>query len=93
MGDAEVVRQSQTVAVAAVSLDGAGNLSGASDSTSTTGQDYAAAITDTYSVNSDGTFSIGSSGGTIVGTVISGNKFVMINHVTSPNASVLVANH
>jgi hypothetical protein len=93
MGDAEVVNRSQTVTVGSVSLDGAGNLSGTSDSTSTTGQDYAAAIKDTYSVNSDGTFSLGSSGATIVGTVISGNQFVMINHVTSPVASVLVANH
>jgi hypothetical protein len=93
MGDAEVVNRSQTVAVASVSLDGKGNLSGTSDSTSTTAQDYAAAITDTYLVNSDGTFSIGSSGATIVGIMISGNRFVMINHVTSPVASVLVANH
>jgi hypothetical protein len=92
LGDAEVVNQSQTVAVGSVKLDGAGNLSGTSDSTSTTAQDYAAAITDTYSVNSDGTFSIGSSGATIVGIVISGNRFVMINHVTSPVASVVVAN-
>jgi hypothetical protein len=88
-GDLEVISQNQKVAVASISLDGAGNVSGTSDSTSTTDQNYAATVTDTYSINSDGTFTIGSEAPTIVGTVVSSSKFILINHVTSAYPSVL----
>jgi hypothetical protein len=90
MGTDAVVSQSMEPEVGFVILDGAGNVSGIGDATSTTSQDPNHSITDPYSVNSDGTFSIGLSGTTVIGIAISGSKFVMIDQVTSTYPSILV---
>jgi hypothetical protein len=88
-GDLEVISQSQKVAIGSISLNGAGSVTGTSDSTSTIDQSPAAAVSDTYSINSDGTFTIGSEAPTIVGIAISTSKFILINHVTSAYPSVM----
>jgi hypothetical protein len=88
-GDLEVISQSQNVEVGSINLDGNGGVTGTTDSTSTTAQNYALALTDTYSINSDGTFTVGSEGTTIVGAVISSSKFILVSHKKSAYPSVM----
>jgi hypothetical protein len=90
MGTGTVVSQSVEVGVGSVTLDGAGNVSGTSDYTWTGGQDANSSFTDTYTVNADGTFTVGSMAPTIIGIVISGNKLVLIDASDSPDPSLLM---
>lgn len=90
VGTDAVVSHSQETEVGVLNLDGAGNVTGTGDHTSTTGQNGNDPFTDTYSVNPDGTFTLGSSGTTIVGIVISGYRMVKIDHETSTEPSILV---
>ena len=81
----EVVSQNiGSVSVGLITLDGAGHMGGVSDYTSMTSQASNQTITDTYSVKADGTFSVGSSGSSVVGIIIDGTRFVRIDNVTQP---------
>jgi hypothetical protein len=90
IGTDSVISQTMESEVGSVTLDGAGNVSSISDHTSTTGQTANDSSTDTYSVNSDGTFTVGSAGPSTLGIVISGNRLVMIDHPDSTEPSILV---
>lgn len=84
-GIPEVVSQNiGLLSVGLITLDGAGHVGGVADYTSTSTQASDQTITDTYSVNTNGTFTVGSSGANIVGIVINGNQFVQIEQVTQP---------
>ena len=77
-GLAEVVSQDiGSISVGNLTLNGSGHVSGTIDLTSTSNQISDNPITDTYAVNSNGTFSFGSTGATIVGLVISNSHFEM----------------
>ncbi len=82
-GTGEVAIQSAQTEVEPVVFDGNGNIIGTSDISSISAQDerspFAAA---TYTVNSDGTFSVSSSGGAVAGVIISNTKFVMFSPST-----------
>jgi hypothetical protein len=87
-GLAEVVSQSiETLSVSEMTMTpgsgAAGSVSDIGTVTSTTSQTEDSSIADTYTVNSDGTFSAASSGAPIVGIVINSNKFVRIDDLTS----------
>ncbi len=91
IGTSEVVSQSDEVQVGVVTLTAAGALTSTTDSTSTSSQAAAAAGSDTLTLNTNGSFSTGSSAGTVVGIAISGNKFVMVGNPSSPFPTLLVA--
>jgi hypothetical protein len=57
----------------------AGSIGGTRTLTSTASQTEDSPITDTYTVNSDGTFTTGSSSGEVVGILINSNKFVLLD--------------
>jgi hypothetical protein len=80
VGTSEVVNQAAQAEVGIVTLTSNGILTSTSDTASTLSQTAGAAGSDTYFLNSDGTFSTGSSGGTTVGIAISGSKFVIVNN-------------
>ena len=65
-----------------MTLTSNGIVTSISDVASTLAQTAGVAGSDTYNLNSDGTFSTGSSGGTTVGIAISGSKFVIVNNPT-----------
>ncbi len=86
-GLAEVVSQDiGRLSVGALTLDGGGHVSGLNDLMSTSGQFLDNHFADTYSVNSDGTFTFGSTGPTIVGVVISNSQFVMFDTSSIPTS-------
>jgi len=93
-GMAEVVIQSAQAEVAPLTLDGNGNITGITDISSTSGQDTGSPfLAATYNVNSDGTFSVSSSGGSVAGIIISSGKFVMFSPSTlaTPYPTLLAA--
>jgi len=81
-GTSEVVSQAAQSEVGIVTLTSNGVITSVSDAASTLAQTLGAASSDTYTLNPDGTFSTGSSGGTTVGIAISGSKFVIVNNPT-----------
>lgn len=82
-GMAEVVIQSAQAEVDPIAPDGNGNITGITDISSTSGQDGGSPFfAATYNVNSDGTFSVSSSGGAVAGIIISSTKFVMFSPST-----------
>jgi hypothetical protein len=82
-GMEEVVIQSAQAEVEPVAFDGGGNISGITDLSSTSAQDAGASFAAaTYTVNSDGTFSVSSSDGAVAGVIISSTKFVMFSPST-----------
>jgi hypothetical protein len=94
-GLAEVVSQSiGTLSVSEMTMapgsGAAGSAGGTETFTSTTSQTEDSPITDTYTVNADGTFTTGSSSGAVVGIVINSNQFVMIDDVTSTYPILLI---
>jgi hypothetical protein len=90
LGPDALVSQSTETEVGSVTLDGLGNVNGTTDDTSTSSQDPDRPFIDTYTVNSDGTFSVGSSGTATVGIVISNRKFALIDHESSAYPSIVV---
>ncbi len=82
-GMAEVAIQSAQAEVDAVAPDGSGSITGTTDITSTSAQDAGSSfLAATYTVNSDGTFSVSSSDGAVAGIIISSTKFVMFSPST-----------
>ena len=78
----EIVSQDAQAEVGILTLTPNGILTSTSDNASTLAQTAGASGSDTLSLNPDGTFSLGSSGGTTVGVAISGSKFVIANTPT-----------
>jgi hypothetical protein len=92
-GMAEVVIQSAPAEVGPVAPNGSGSITGITDISSTSTQDAGSSfLAATYTVNSDGTFSVSSSGGTVAGIIISNTKFVMFSPLTAatPHPTLLV---
>jgi hypothetical protein len=82
-GTAEVAIQSAQAEVEAVATNGSGSITGTTDMSSTGTQDAGSSfLAATYTVNSDGTFSISSSDGAVAGIIISPTKFVMFSPST-----------
>jgi hypothetical protein len=82
-GTDEVVIQSAQTEVAPIAFDGSGNITGAVDISSTSAQDAGASFpATTYMVNSDGTFTVSSSGGAVAGIIISNSKFAVFSSST-----------
>jgi len=83
-GTAEVVIQSAQAEVEPVAPNGSGAITGATETSSTSTQDAGSSfLAATYSVNSDGTFSVGSSGGAVAGIIISSTKFLLFSPSTA----------
>ncbi len=83
-GMAEVVIQSAQAEVDPVAPNGSGSITGTTETSSTSTQDAGSSfLAATYTVNSDGTFSVNSSGGAVAGIIISNAKFVMFSPSTS----------
>ena len=89
-GTLEAVNHGAETGVEVATLNGRGGVSGTFDFTATTNQTPDQAFTDTVTVNSDGTFSVGSGGTTIMGIVISGTKFVIADSPSSTYPSISV---
>jgi hypothetical protein len=92
-GLAEVLIQSTEAEVDPVALDGSGSITGATDTTSTSAQNSGTSFpAGTYTVNSDGTFSVNSSDGAVAGIIVSNTKFVMFSPstLTTPVPDLLV---
>lgn len=82
-GMQEVVIQTAQSEVDAVAASGSGTFTGSTDLSSTDAQDAGASFSaSSYSVNSDGSFTISSSNGAVVGVIISSTKFVMFSPST-----------
>jgi hypothetical protein len=90
MGTTEVVSQAAQTDVGVLTLAPNGTLTGTLDSTSTLSQTPDASPFDTFFLNANGTFSTGSSGGTVVGIAISNSKLVMVNTPTSTVPTLVV---
>jgi hypothetical protein len=90
VGTSEVVNQAAQAEVGIVTLTSNGIMTSTSDTASTLSQTAGAAGSDTYLLNSDGTFSTGSSGGTTVGMAISGSKFVIVSNATLTSPTLLI---
>jgi hypothetical protein len=80
VGTSEVVSQAAQAEVGILTLTTNGIVTTTTDTASTLSQNADVAGSDTLSVNADGTFSTGSSGGTTVGIAISVNKFVIVSN-------------
>ena len=79
----EVAIPSAQAEVDAVAMDGSGNVTGDMDISSVSAQDAGTSFpAASYTVNSDGSFSVSSSDGAVVGIIISSTKFVMFSPVT-----------
>jgi hypothetical protein len=82
-GLAEVVKQSAQAEVGPIAPDGRGNISGTTEISSTSAQNPGSPFpAATYAVNSNGTFSVSSSGGAVTGVIISSTKFLMFSPST-----------
>jgi hypothetical protein len=90
VGTSEIVSQAAQAEVGILTLTSTGVVTGISDAASTLSQTADTASSDTYALNSDGTFSTGSSGGTTVGIAISGSKFVIVNNPTLTFPTLLI---
>jgi hypothetical protein len=82
VGTSEIVSQSAQAEVGTLTLTGNGILTTVTDIASTLTQSAGVSGSDTLSVNSDGTFSTGSSAGAVVGIAISRTKLVIISTPT-----------
>ncbi len=91
VGTSEVVNQADEVEVGIVTLSSSGQLTSTTDSTSTGSQALGATDSDTLILNSNGTFSTGSSTGTVVGIAISGSKYVIVGNASSTFPTLVVA--
>jgi hypothetical protein len=92
-GMAEVVMQSAQAEVDPIAPNGSGSITGVTETSSTSAQNAGSSfLAATYTVNSDGTFSVSSSGGSVAGIIISNTKFVMFSPSTSatPYPTLLV---
>jgi len=88
-----VVLQAEQAEVDPVDPNGSGRISGTTDMSSMCAQDVGASfLAATYAVNSDGTFTVSSSGGNVAGMIISPTKFVMFSPSTlaTPMPTLLV---
>jgi hypothetical protein len=81
-GTTEVLSQSAQAEVDIITLTSNGIMQITRDTASTLSQTAGAVGSDTYAINSDGTFRTGSSGGAVVGVAISGRKFAIVNNPT-----------
>jgi hypothetical protein len=91
LGTTEIVSQDDQAEVEILTLTSNGVVTTTSDTTSTLAQSVGAAGSDTLSVNPDGTFSTGSSGGAVAGIAISNNNFVMVTNPTLTFPTLLIA--
>jgi len=91
LGTSEVVNQSAQAEVGILTLAGNGTFTITTDAASTLTQTLDALSTGTLFLNSNGTFSTGSSGGTVVGIAVSKSKLVMVNTPTFTFPTLLVA--
>ena len=84
LGTSEVVSQDAPAEVGVLTLLSNGKVTITSDTASQSPliQATDASSSDTYTFNPNGTFSAASSGGTIVGIAITGNKFVLVSNPT-----------
>jgi len=83
----EVANPSALAELDLLAPNGAGSMAGTTDLGSTCAQDAGSPFPATvYAVNSDGTFSLSSSGGAIAGIIISGSKFVMFSPASAATA-------
>jgi hypothetical protein len=92
-GLAEVISQDiGDLSVGTITLDGSGHISGTRDLMSTSTQSLDHNFTDTYAVNSNGTFSLGSTGAAIVGLIISSSQFGMFDSssITTSIPTILI---
>jgi hypothetical protein len=86
-GVEEVVNQGAQAEVDPVAPNGSGSVTGIADISSADAQDAGSSfLAATYTVNSDGTFSVSSSGGAVAGIIISNTKFVMFSPSTAGTA-------
>jgi hypothetical protein len=91
VGTSEVVSQAAQAEVGILTLTPNGILTTATDISSTVSQNTGVAGSDTLSVNPNGTFSTGSSGGVTVGIAISGSKFTIVDNPTLTIPTLLIA--
>ena len=92
-GTEEVAIQSAQIEADSVAPNGSGSITGTADIGSTAAQDAGSSfLAATYTVNSDGTFSVSSSDGAVAGIIISPTKFVMVSPSTfaTPYPALLV---
>jgi hypothetical protein len=90
VGTSEVVSQAAQTEVGIFTVTGTGTYTSTTDTASTVSQNVDVAGSDTLSLNSNGTFSTGSSGGTTVGIAISGTNFVLVNNPTLTFPTLLI---
>jgi hypothetical protein len=90
LGTSEVVSQSSQAEVGTLTLTSNGILTSTTDSASILSQNVDVAASDTLSLNPDGTFSTGSSGGVTVGIAISGTNFVIVGNPTLTFPTLLI---
>jgi hypothetical protein len=90
LGTSEVVSQSDQAEVGILTVASNGVVTGALDSATTSAQTAGVAVSDTYTLNSNGTVTAASSGGATVGVAISGNKFVIVNDPTMTFPTLLI---
>jgi hypothetical protein len=90
VGTSEVVSQSAQAEVGILTLTSTGIATSTSDTTSTLSQAVGAAGSDTLSLNADGTFTSGSSGGATVGVAITGSNFVIVSNPTLTFPTLLI---
>jgi hypothetical protein len=76
--------------VGTLTLTSNGILTSTTDSASILSQNVDVAASDTLSLNPDGTFSTGSSGGVTVGIAISGTNFVIVGNPTLTFPTLLI---
>jgi hypothetical protein len=90
MGTSEVVSQDAPTEVGIETLTSGGIISTTTDAASILSQNVDVTGSDTLSLNPNGTFSTGSSGGTTMGIAISGSKFVVVSNpaLTFPTLQV-----
>jgi len=90
LGTDAVVRQSVSTDVGSATLDGIDGITTVTDLSSNSSQVPGSSFTDTYTVHSDGTITLGSSGSTVDGIVVSDSKLVLIGHPTSESTVLVV---
>ena len=90
VGTSEVVSQAAQAEVGILTLTSNGVLTSTTDTASTLSQNPDVAGSDTLTLNADGTFSTGSSGGITVGIAISGNKLVIVSNPTLTYPTLLI---
>lgn len=85
--------QSAQAEVDPIAPNGSGSITGLTETSSTSAQNAGSSfLAATYTVNSDGTFSVSSSDGSVAGIIISNTKFVMFSPSTAatPYPTLLV---